>query len=91
MESRTDSKNKRKFRVWDNITLFQALEQTNQLITKIEELCGDDTGPKDLPMSMIPTDILYNIAVCYEAMYDKLLDEDLLVAGYPKSNSTKTH
>jgi hypothetical protein len=42
-------------------------------------------NPNELPMSMLPTHILYELTACFEAMYDKLLDEDLIVSGYPKS------
>ena len=82
-----DSKNKRKFKIWDNKTLFQVYELVSQIKFKIEERCSETTGPDELPMSVVPTDILYDIAACYEAMYIKLLDEELLVAGYPKSTN----
>ena len=80
-----DSKSKRKFRLWDNKFLFQNLEKALQLKSKIEEACGDKGTPEALPMSVIPTHVIYDIAVCYEAMYEKLMEEQLLVAGYPKS------
>lgn len=86
-----NSKNKRKFNLHENKQIFQALEQCAQLTAKIEETCGEDAGPEDLPMSLIPTPILYNIASCFAAMYNKLLDEDLLVCGYPKTNTSQTH
>ena len=84
------SKNKRKFRMWDNKTLFQTYDIVSQIRFKIEERCSEEVGPEGLPMSIVPTDMLYDIAACYEAMYMKLLDEELLVAGYPKSTN-KTH
>lgn len=85
-----NSKNKRKFRMWDSKTLFQVYDLVSQIKFKIEERCSEETNPQDLPMSIVPTDMLYDIAACYEAMYMKLLDEELLVAGYPKSTN-KTH
>lgn len=91
MESEKTSKNKRKFDVHQNAQLFQALEQCTQLATTIEDKCSEQTGPEDLPTSMIPTAILYNIAACFVEMYNKLLDEKLLVAGYPKSDTSRTH
>ena len=78
--------NKRKFRYWDNKLLFQSLQKIIQIRAKIEEVCiKEQINPVDLPMSMLPTDVLYDIAACYEAMYNKLLDEELIKAGYPKS------
>jgi hypothetical protein len=83
-----NSKSKRKFRFWDNNALFQVFEQVTQIKGLIESKCTDRIGPESLPMSVIPTDVLYDIAACYEAMYEKLLEEELLVAGYPKSTNT---
>jgi hypothetical protein len=85
-----NSTNKRKFRIWDSKAIFQSLERVIQLQTKIEEkLEGNEI--EDLPMSMIPTHIIYELAVCYEAMYDKLVDEQLIAEGYPKLDQTKIH
>ena len=85
-----NSKKQRKFRLWDNKTLFQVYEIVTQIRAKIEERCSEEIGPEGLPMSIVPTDMLYDIAACYEAMYVKLLDEELIVAGYPKSTN-KSH
>lgn len=82
------SKSKRKFRFWDNKILFQTLQSSLQIKEKVEEQCGQELTPEDLPMSVVPTHILYDIAICYEAMYDKLLEEELIVAGYPKSTKS---
>lgn len=83
-----NSKSKRKFRHWDNRLLFQTLEKAVQIKGKIDESCGLELNPEDLPMSVVPTNILYDIAICYEAMYEKLLEEELIVSGYPKSSNT---
>lgn len=83
-----NSKSKRKFRFWDNKLLFQTLEKTLQLKNKIDEACGKELNPEDLPMSVLPTHIVYDIALCYEAMYEKLMEEQLVVAGYPKSSKS---
>lgn len=83
-----NAKSKRKFRFWDNRLLFQTLEKAIQVKENIEARCTEDVNPQDLPMSIIPTAVLYDIAICYEAMYDKLLEEELIVAGYPKSSKS---
>ena len=85
-----NSKSHRKFRVWDNKLLFQTYQQSIQIKEKIEELCGDKLDPEDLPMSAVPTQVLYTVMACYEAMYDKLLEEDLLQAGW-SNKSTKSY
>lgn len=84
-----NSTNKRKFRLWDNKILFQGYEQTTQILAKLDEQISDDVFPEDLPMSLLPTNILYDLASCYVAMYEKLLTEELLDLGYPKSTNTQ--
>jgi hypothetical protein len=83
-----NSKNKRKFRLWDNKLLFDVYQKASQISGKIEEKCNENTSPDMLPASLVPTDILYDLVACYEAMYNKLLDEELLVAGFPKTSKT---
>jgi hypothetical protein len=66
------------------------MEKVVQIKANIEQKCTDEAGTEGLPMSVIDTTALYDIAICYEAMYDKLLEEELIVAGYPKSTNA-TH
>jgi hypothetical protein len=86
-----NSKNKRKFRLWDSKTIYTSLEHVTELMTKIEGKCDENTELEDLPMSIIPTAMLYYIAASYEAMYDKLLDESLIHSGNPKFDTSKLH
>jgi hypothetical protein len=86
-----NSKNHRKFRVWDNKFLFQTYQQTIQIKEKIEERCGDTLLPSSLPASVISTDNLYNLVSCYVALYDKLLEHELLTAGYSPKSSKSYH
>ena len=81
--------NKRKFRFFDNNTIFHSLQRAVQIKYKIEENCIKlHVSPEQLEMSMLPSDVLYDLVACYEAMYKKLLDEELLQSGYVKSNTT---
>jgi hypothetical protein len=81
--------NKRKFRYWDNKLIFHSLQRAIQIKHKIEEQCkGQEVDPYTLPMSLVPTHILYDLTACYEAMYDKLLDEELITSGYTKTQPT---
>lgn len=84
-----NSANKRKFRLWDSNSIFQGYERAIQIAAKIEESCKGNINPENLPMSVVPTDILYDIMICYHAMYNKLLDESLIQNGYPKTTTTK--
>jgi hypothetical protein len=81
--------NKRKFKHWDNKLLFHTLQKVLQIKNKIEAQCYEkQINPYDLPMSMLPSAVLYDMAACYEAMYDKLLEEELIICGYPKTPPT---
>lgn len=83
--------NKRKFRVRDNTFLFETLQKAIQLTSKVDALCIEkECVVEDLDKSLLPTHILYDIALCYEAMYDKLLEEELVTCGYPKQDKN-TH
>lgn len=86
-----NSKNHRKFRLWDNKLLFQTYQQVIQIKETIEDRCGNELLPGDLPTSAMSTDVLYNIVACYEALYDKLLEEELLQAGYSSKQSKSYH
>jgi hypothetical protein len=84
------TKSQRKFRFWDNKTLFQNLERTLQFKEKIEELALEqEKNVTELPDSVVPTYVLYELVLCYEAMYDKLIEEELLTHGYPKSTTNQ--
>jgi len=78
-----------KFRHWDNKLLFLTLQKVIQVREKIETACiQNKVPPKALPLSMIPTDALYEVVTCYEAMYDALLEKELLVCGFTKAPPT---
>lgn len=80
----------KKIRVWDSKLLsstFVILEQMQAGIAQIVRNTNA-TSLNDLPNSMIPTITLYEISLCYELMYNKLLEYDLLNTGNIKSTST---
>lgn len=86
------SKSDRKFRIWDNKTLFNTYLQAIQVKDKIEELCNENQTPVAmLPDSVIETATLYTILSSYEAMYDKLLEEDLISSGFSSKSSKQYH
>ena len=85
-----NSKKQRKFRVWDNRLIYETLQKTTQIANTVEAKCVEGVTPQDLPQSIVPTDILYDLCMCYQALYDKLETEELLQSGYPKGRPT-TH
>lgn len=83
--------NKRKFRVRDNTFLFETLQKAIQITDKVDSICVEkEVTVETLDKSLMPTYIIYDIALCYQAMYDKLLEEELITCGYPKQDKN-TH
>lgn len=61
-------------------TLEKVLQLKHQLIGVYGGMT-DVTSIKYMPPSMIPSWLLLDITVCYEAMYDKLIADGLLKIG----------
>ena len=81
-----------KFRVWDSITLQDTVKLAIQIKQKIEDVVDKSRVPPDqLPESLIPTQVLYDLASCYEAAYSELLDQDLVKTGNLKSDKNNIH
>lgn len=79
------------YRIWDNNFLTLTYEQCAQIMSKVEEKCSESVNPEDLPMSMITTANLYDIASAYIDMYDKLTKAQLIQAGYISKTNSVTH
>ncbi len=80
------------FRIWNSDTINDSMQHVIQLKELIEEVCiKEQVNPIDLPHSVVPTVMLYDIAACYDAMYEMLLKHDLVKAGYPKTYTKETH
>lgn len=78
-----------KLRVWDSKVLADVFVLLQQIQAGIAQLVNK-TGAQslaDLPNSMVPTEKLYEITLCYELMYSKLLEYDLLATGNTKQLS----
>jgi len=76
----------RKFRVWDNNYIFHSYEKALQIKHKIDHI-ATTTRVSDMPLCAVPPDVLYELVTCYQVMYDRLLEENLIVAGYPKTTN----
>ena len=76
-----------KFRVWDSIHLHETAKHSIQFRAKLEQLCIENQQDlAELPDSLIPSELLYMLVTSIEAMYNKLLDQDLLKTLNPKQN-----
>lgn len=81
-----------KFRVWDSEALNKNLKTAIQIKAKIHEIAlQNGLDIVNVPQSLVPTSTLYDLIVCYEAMYNKLLDYDLIKTGNHKTNKTNLH
>lgn len=79
-----------KIRVWNSKILADGYVVLEQMAARIADIVEktEATSLSDLPNSMIPTLTLYEIAVGYSLMYEKLLEYDLLNTGNIKQSST---
>ena len=82
----------KKFRSYDQKIIYNVLQKALQIKGKIEEQAYEtQTNPADLPQSLLPTDVLYDICSCLTAMYEKLEAKELIDSGYPKQDNTQLH
>lgn len=83
----------KKLKVWDSNLITDTYVLLKQMQVHLEDL-GEKLGIqslKDLPDSMIPTSSLYEITACYEIIYDKLVEYELLEVGGTKDQSKNIH
>lgn len=71
---------KEKFRTLDSKILADNYVVAQQFVDNIVTFAreADAMSPEDLPDSMVPTNVLLNLCLCYSIMYDKLIDHQLL-------------
>ena len=80
------------FRVWDSATLQDTVKCAIQIKQKVDEICLENkVVATQLPNSLIPTAQLYDLAVTFIAIYERLLDHDLVKTGNLKSNRNNIH
>lgn len=76
----------------DNILIQDTIKWALQIKEKIETTTHKVKQPPEaLPDSLVPTDILYDIVACFEAMHTMLLDLELIKTGNLKSNRNNIH
>lgn len=77
----------KQFRIWDSIQLHETVKNCMQFRFKLEQLCIENEKQlHQLPHSLVPSDLLYMIVASNEAMYNKLLEQDLLKTLNPINN-----
>jgi hypothetical protein len=82
----------KKLRAYDSKILADNYVILEQMLFKLTMLMkeAETEDLTKLPHSVIPTETLYNIAVCYAVMYEQLVEQSLLNDGHAKP-SNKIH
>jgi hypothetical protein len=77
----------KQFRIWDSIQLHETVKNCMQLRYKLEQICIEQEQQlAELPDSLVPSELLYMIVASNEAMYNKLLEQDLIKTLNPTTN-----
>lgn len=81
-----------KLRAYESKTLADNYTILAQIVAKLHLAMkeAEVSDLKSLPPSVVSTEILYNIAICYSVMYDTLVENQLLHAGH-NHKSKLTH
>jgi hypothetical protein len=81
----------KKLNVWESTALSDSYALLAQFKSQIEYISQQSGVPSlyALPPSMVPTAALYQIAMCYQLLYDKVQESDLLNIGAVKTSQQK--
>ena len=76
----------KKPRIWDSKLLADTHSVSLQIQTHIENMEQQlaNINIEEFPHSMVPTQTLYNLVICYNLAYNLLLDNELLKSGNNK-------
>ncbi len=83
----------KKLRVWDDRLLAETYEITAQMQAQIEQLLSGSAmeGLSEMPHSLVPTKTLYEITLCYDLMYNLLVNSELVKSGHHTNKSNTIH
>jgi hypothetical protein len=71
-----------KTRIWEDSLVGAALRHSLQIKENIENLADtSETQPHEMPPSLVPSDLLYNLVSCYHLLYSMILKRDLIETG----------
>lgn len=80
-----------KLRTYNHKALADTFVTVSQIEAHIDALLAANpniTKASDLPDSLVPTNTLYSIVLCYSVMYNILAASHLKEDGYPKQTTT---
>lgn len=77
----------KQFRIWESVQLHETVKSCIELRFKLEQICIEQQKQlAELPDSLMPSELLYMIVASNEAMYNKLLEQNLLKTLNPTTN-----
>lgn len=75
--------------VWLDKVFWNAANQAHETKCAIEAVCIESqTAPEDLPESLIPSHVLYELVAAYSLAYDMLVEYELVNRGHHKQSNT---
>lgn len=78
--------------LWENVAVNDAVKQCIQIRENIEHIAVENNiHVKDIPPSLIPTAILYNIVSCYEILYTLGMEQQLIKTGNLRTDTNNIH
>jgi shikimate 5-dehydrogenase len=80
-----------KLRAYNSKILADYYSMVVQMQLRLEQLVKHSATPitmDQLPDSLVPTETLYNLLVCYDVMYNALYDDGLIKDGHIKTQQT---
>ena len=79
-------------RLWENVAVNDAVKHCIQIRENIEQLVKQNNiHIAELPSSLVPTDVLYNMVCCYERLYDLALHLQLVKTGNLRTDTNNIH
>lgn len=80
------------FRIWDSASLADSEKICLQIKENIEVMSQENRlETQYMPPSLVPTQYFYDIVACFDAMYNMLLERDLVMTGNLKSPTKRNN
>lgn len=82
----------KQLKLWENAAVNDAVKHAIQIRETIEQIAvQNDVNIAEIPGSLVPTDLLYNLVSCYEILYDLSLELQLIKTGNLRSTTSNSH
>jgi hypothetical protein len=79
-------------KLWENAAINDAVKHAIQIRENIEHIAITSNAEiTSMPASIVPTGLLYNLACCYEILYNLALMQQLIETGNLRSTTNNIH